>query len=102
MKIVVCKKYRLIEQSGGKFKNNDMRKLMRSKVVISKLDFDTLNSSFETSGIIYEIDEDKTKELFSVEKLDRDALKNEADKMGLDYPKNIKTDALKELIETNK
>lgn len=106
--IVVCKKFRLIEQSNGKFKINEHRKQLRSSVKIDKLAMEAENKLSPISGIHYEIDEKSTDERNKIinnkseTKLDRNALKLEADSMGLEYAKNIKTEALKELIETNR
>ena len=56
--------------------------------------------------MIYEIDEKATKERDEkvahannpLSKMTRDELKEKADELGIDYPKNIKTDKLKELL----
>jgi len=103
-KIVVCKKFRLVEISKGEFKNNDMKKEVRSAVKISEEDVKELNSNYKTSGIIYEIDKKATEERDNelAPKPDRKALLLEAESMGLEFKKNIKTDALIELIKTNK
>jgi hypothetical protein len=102
MEIVVCKKYRLIEQSKGKFVNNEHRKLQRSSVKISKEDFEKFNSTYAISGILYEIDEKATEERNKPKELSRFELKKQAESMGLEYSKNIKTEALQALIEENK
>jgi len=99
--IVVCKKFRLIEISKGKFKNNDMKKELRSSVKITKEDMERFNAVHGSTGIIYEIDEKATAER-NAPKLDRTALIEEAKSMGLEFAKNIKTEALINLIEENK
>lgn len=103
-KIVVCKKFRLIEQSKGLFVLGEMRKETRSAVKISEEDMNNFNSIATKTGVLYEIDEVATKERdLSLEpKPDRKALLLEAAEMGLEFAKNIKTDQLINLIEENK
>jgi len=100
-KIVVCKKFRLVEISQGEFKNNDMKKLERSSVKISEEDVKNFNAGYKTSGIIYEIDEKATKER-NTPKVDRDALKLEATNLKLEFADNIPTPKLIELINKAK
>ena len=62
--------------------------------------------------MIYEIDEEATKERdekllnltvqFDSRTVTRDELKKKADGLGIEYPKNIKTEKLFELIKANK
>lgn len=102
--IVVCKKYRLIDKSDGKFKINEMRKELRSSVKIDEIYVEAQNKLAKTSGIYYEVDKKATEERNkSLEpKPDRKALIAEANDMGLEFAKNIKTDQLIALIEENK
>lgn len=60
--IVVCKKYRLIEISSGKYKINEHRKELRKSMKIDKLDIEEYNKIAEKTGIYYEIDEQATKD----------------------------------------
>lgn len=62
MEVVVCKKFRLIEQTKGKFAINKMRKPLRSSVKISKREMESYNKIASKTGIIYEVDEKATKE----------------------------------------
>jgi hypothetical protein len=104
MEIVVVKKFRLIEKSKGKFKVNEHRKLLRSSVKITRDEVSDYNKVAETTGIYWEVDEKATEERNGNKepKLDREAIKKQADELGIEYQKNIKTDALLKLIEENK
>ena len=60
-KIVVAKKYRLLEQKNGSFIVNDFKKEIRSKIVVEKSFIDTENKISGTTGLYYEIDQEATK-----------------------------------------
>lgn len=106
MAVKVYKKFRLIEQSDSKFKINEHRKELRPGVKIEESVADGYNSQAKTSGIYYELDLEATKErdelLTPIPTVDRKALIEEANEMGLDFAKNIKTGALIKLIDENK
>lgn len=61
MKVVVCKKLRLIEQKGEKFTKKHSE-VIRNSVKISEDDMNKFNSVHEKTGIFYELDEKATKE----------------------------------------
>jgi len=104
-KIVVATLYRL-GKAGDSF-NKDFKTKMRSKAKVTEDYVNTVNANWKTAGQLYVIDEKATKERDelvnkpndSIAKLTRDELKEKADEMGIEYPKNIKTEKLKELIK---
>lgn len=112
MGLSVYQKYRLLEQSGDKFKNNEHRKLLRSKVLIDDNVAANYNKAFGISGIIFELDKEATKELSKPKtpvkkdndkvKEEREALKAEATELGLDFAGNISNGKLIELINEAK
>jgi gamma-glutamylcyclotransferase (GGCT)/AIG2-like uncharacterized protein YtfP len=99
-KIVVATLYRL-GKAGDSF-NKDFKTKLRSKAKVSEDYVNTVNANWKTAGQLYVIDEKATKErdeLVAPQTLDRDALKKQADDMGLEYAKNIKTEKLADLIK---
>ena len=104
MAIAVYKKCRLVEVNNYKFNPKGLKKEMRT-VKIDSMDADEFNRNASTSGILYVLDEESTKErnesLEPKKVIDRDELKAKADELGLEYQNNIKTDKLIELIEQN-
>lgn len=103
-KIVVANLFRL-GKDGDKF-SMKFKTGVRSKAKVGVDYVKTFNANWKTSGMVYEIDEKATKERDEsvlkannpIAKLTRDELKEKADEMGIEYPKNIKTEKLIELI----
>lgn len=108
MGIVVAKKIRL-GKDGDKFKKNLVAAVLRTSVKIDKYELEKANELWKMSGIIYEIDEEKTKERNELlsksdnsgsdKKAEREAAIARAKDLGIDFPKNIKTEKLLELID---
>lgn len=65
-----------------------------SDINMEKRHADILNQNWKQSGVYYA----EAKKAAKAE-LDREALKSQADELGIDYQKNIKTDKLAELIK---
>jgi hypothetical protein len=103
-KIVVATLYRL-GKDGDKF-SKDFKTKMRSKAKVNEDYVNTVNANWKTSGQLYVIDEAATKERDElvlkannpIAKLTRDELKEKADELEIEYPKNIKTAKLIELL----
>lgn len=110
-KIVVATLYRL-GKAGDSF-NKDFKTKMRSKAKVSEDYVNTCNANWKTAGQLYVIDEKATKErdellnppkkenlkfIINEIEITRDQLKEKANEMGIEYPKNIKTDKLIELL----
>ena len=111
------KVYKLVRlgQDGDKFKKNMIAKELRTN---AKLDEDFVkeyNKTWDVSGHLYILNEEATKK--RDEKLKkkeapekpkgnglqiRNALKKEADELGLEYPKNTTNEKLAELISDKK
>lgn len=101
--IVVCKKYRLLEKSDGKFKVNEHRKELRSSVKIEKSYVDAQNKLSKITGIVYEVDEKATKDrdekLNPKEKTEKEELQEKATELGIEFDGRTSVAKLKELIE---
>ena len=103
-KIVVANLFRL-GKDGDKFSMKFKTKV-RSKAKVGEDYVKTFNANWKTSGMIYEIDEKATKERDEkvlkannpLAKMTRDELKEKADELEIEYPKNIKTAKLIELL----
>lgn len=102
-KIVVAKLVRLAKD-GDHYNKELVAKVMRTSAKVDDDFVKEFNKTWKTSGQLYIVDEDKTKQ--RDEKLngknennDREELKSQADELGISYPKNIKTENLKQKIE---
>ncbi len=103
MAIVVCKKYRLLEQSGGNFKVTEHKKLIRGSVKIDELDVKKANNVSKSSGIYYEIDKEATEKRNGKGQPDeKEQLLAEAKELGIDVDKRTGVEKLKLLIEEAK
>ena len=80
--IVVCKKYRLIEQTKGKFAVNKMRKLLRNSVKISDTECEEYNKLSKVTGIVYEVDKTATDNRNEV--IEMKPLIKQAEKLGIE------------------
>jgi hypothetical protein len=100
-KIVVANLFRL-GKDGDKF-SKEFKTLMRSGAKIPESYVNQINAGWKTSGQFYEIDKEATKKrndsLTKSNEPTRKELKEKADKLGLEYPSNIKTEKLIELIK---
>lgn len=105
-RIVVCRKVRL-GSDGGKFSRKLIAAVELSACKITDDYMEEQNRNWKISGRYYELDEKATKEREEriakendpISKMTRDELKEKADEMGIEYPKNIKTEKLIELIK---
>lgn len=113
--IVVCKKFRLIQQSKGKFKNNDFRELLRNSVKLEKSEIEAYNKVAETSGVLYVIDEEATQKRLDslatkeekpasspdkdLKKIELEAARSRAKDLGIEFGGNTGLKKLNELIE---
>lgn len=93
------KEYRVLSLSNGKIKDKVLSD--RGSVSIYEHEAEMQNLHFKTNKFWYELDLE-FEESVKADEPDREALKAEADELGLDYPKNIKTGKLIELIEKAK
>jgi hypothetical protein len=108
-KIIVARKYRLM-RDGEKFTESG-KKEIRSNVKLDEDFVAQFNATTKTSGHMYEIDVEATKqrdalisakEAKPVQALDREALKLEAIELGIEFAANIPTKSLIELINEAK
>ena len=111
-KIMVAKLVRL-GINGNNFDKKLIAKVERTNAKIDDEQIERFNQSWKTSGRLYIVDEDLTKERNNElakkapkaddnSKAIREALKAEADDLGIEYKKNIKTEALSVLISEAK
>lgn len=103
--IVVCEKFRLLEQSDGKFKINEYRKSLRKSVKIEDDYMKRSNANAKISGIYYELDKEATEarnapkdEGQDESKVEKDMLLEKAKSLGLDVDGRMGVKKLKELI----
>lgn len=111
-KIVVAKKVRL-GMDGDQFNKDLIAKVERTNAKVDDEYLKDFNKNWKTSGRLYIVDEKATAERDASltkeakpskdsSKDVREALKKEADDMGLEYPKNISNEKLAELISNKK
>lgn len=107
-KIVVAKLLRL-GKDGDKFSKDLVAQVMRTNAKVDEDYIKQFNSTWQDRGQLYVIDEEKTKERNEQAELSdpkqlsiREALKKEADELGIKYAKNISNEKLAELISNHK
>jgi len=122
-KIVVAKLVRLAKD-GDSFKKDIHAQVMRTNAKVSEQYINEFNVNWQTRGQLYIIDEKLTKERdeallkgevkvkevkkvteekqIDPKKAIRDALKKEADELGLEYRNNLSNEKLAELISNAK
>lgn len=99
--IVVCKKYRCLEQTKGEFKKTEHMKLVRENLKLEKSYIDEQNKTMKTSGIYFEVDKEVTEKRNKPEgnePTEKELLLAEAKELGLDVDGRTGIDKLKELI----
>jgi predicted DNA-binding protein len=117
MRVKTYEKYRVERSIGGRqvLVNEDgspkLGGLMKSNIRITPEQAETLNEGWDScekpltfywKEVVFEDAEIVEDKALAESTISRDELKAEADKMGLEYPSNIKTDKLINLINENK
>lgn len=110
MMIVVCKKFRLIEKSKGKF-TTEHKKEIRSKLKLDDQYVKVQNKISGITGIYYEVDEKATKERLEIIESKKtpvsdngkngelEALKQRATDLGIEFHGRSGIEKLTELID---
>jgi len=100
--MVVCKKYKLAKF--GKAYTKDHRDLVRSRMVVTRSYFEQYEPEWESSGILYVLDEEATKKYYSdckkINKARKEAalIENAVSKSLVNALKGVTTESIQEAV----